>query len=70
VGFFRQLREENLIFHTDARLQFRSAPNTPNAPFARALQQVIDGVEGKICVAMQYIFQAFGVAAPNTARCC
>jgi hypothetical protein len=47
------------MFYTDGKLQFPVRVDTPDPLFARALQQAIGGVEGEICVAMQY-FQACG----------
>jgi Mn-containing catalase len=49
------------MFYTDNKLQFPVRVERPNPLFARALQQAIGGVEGEIRVAMQYMFQAWGV---------
>lgn len=48
------------MFYTDNKLQYPVRVDAPNPLFARALQQAIGGVEGEICVAMQYFFQACG----------
>lgn len=56
------------MFYTDYKLQFPVRVNTPNPVFARALQQAIGGVEGEIRVAMQYMFQAWGMKGPGSAR--
>ena len=42
--------------------------DTPSPTFARALQQAIGGVEGEIRVAMQYMFQAWNMKGPGSAR--
>jgi Mn-containing catalase len=49
------------MFYTDGKLQFPVRVERPNPVFARALQQAIGGVEGEIRVAMQYMFQAWGM---------
>jgi len=49
------------MFYTDGKLQFPVRVDAPNPVFARALQQAIGGVEGEIRVAMQYMFQAWGM---------
>jgi len=56
------------MFYTDYKLQFPVRVDTPNPVFARALQQAIGGVEGEIRVAMQYMFQAWGMKGPGSAR--
>ena len=56
------------MFYTDYKLQFPVRVETPNPAFARALQQAIGGVEGEIRVAMQYMFQAWGMRGPSKYR--
>ncbi|MFN3663399.1 manganese catalase family protein [Yoonia sp.] len=56
------------MFYTDYRLQFPVRVETPDPTFARALQQAIGGVEGEIRVAMQYMFQAWGMRGPAKYR--
>ncbi|WP_299842015.1 manganese catalase family protein [uncultured Jannaschia sp.] len=56
------------MFYTDYKLQFPVRVETPSPVFARALQQAIGGVEGEIRVAMQYMFQAWGMKGPGSAR--
>jgi Mn-containing catalase len=56
------------MFYTDGKLQYPVRVETPNAIFAKALQQAIGGVEGEIRVAMQYMFQAFGARGPAKYR--
>ena len=56
------------MFYTDYKLQFPVRVETPNPQFARALQQAIGGVEGEIRVAMQYMFQAWGMRGPAKYR--
>jgi Mn-containing catalase len=41
---------------------------SPNPLFAKALQQAIGGIEGEIRVAMQYMFQDWGVRGDNKYR--
>jgi Mn-containing catalase len=48
--------------------QFPVRVEKPNPVFARALQQAIGGVEGKIRVCLQYMFQAFGARGPAKYR--
>jgi Mn-containing catalase len=40
----------------------------PNPVFAKMLQQAIGGVEGEICVCLQYLFQAWGNRGPERYR--
>jgi len=56
------------MFYTDYKLQFPVRVESPNPLFAKALQQAIGGVEGEIRVAMQYMFQAWGVRGDNKYR--
>jgi Mn-containing catalase len=56
------------MFYTDYKLQFPVRVENPNPVFAKALQQAIGGVEGEIRVAMQYMFQAWGVRGDNKYR--
>ena len=56
------------MFYTDYKLQFPVRVETPDPVFARALQQAIGGIEGEIRVAMQYMFQAWGMKGPGSAR--
>jgi len=56
------------MFYTDYRLQYPVRVESPNPLFAKALQQAIGGVEGEIRVAMQYMFQAWGVRGDNKYR--
>lgn len=52
------------MFYTDYKLQYPVRVERPNPVFARALQQAIGGVEGEMRVAMQYLFQAWGMRGP------
>jgi Mn-containing catalase len=56
------------MFYTDYKLQYPVRVESPNPLFAKALQQAIGGVEGEIRVAMQYMFQAWGVRGDNKYR--
>lgn len=56
------------MYYTDYKLQFPVRVDTPSLTFARALQQAIGGVEGEIRVAMQYMFQAWNMKGPGSAR--
>jgi len=56
------------MFYHDNRLQYPVRVDTPNAVFARMLQQAIGGVEGEIRVMLQYMFQAFGARGPTKYR--
>lgn len=56
------------MFYTDYKLQYPVKVETPDPAFARALQQAIGGVEGEIRVAMQYMFQAWGMKGRGSAR--
>jgi Mn-containing catalase len=56
------------MFYTDYRLQFPVRVEDPNPVFAKALQQAIGGIEGEIRVAMQYMFQSWGVRGDNKYR--
>jgi len=56
------------MFYTDYKLQFPVRVEQPDPLFAKALQQAIGGVEGEIRVAMQYMFQAWGVRGDNKYR--
>jgi Mn-containing catalase len=56
------------MFYTDYKLQFPVRVEDPNPVFAKALQQAIGGIEGEIRVAMQYMFQAWGVRGDNKYR--
>ena len=49
-----------MFFH-DEPLQYEVEVEEPNPYFAKMLQQAIGGVEGEMRVALQYMFQAFGV---------
>lgn len=55
-------------FYTDGKLRYPVRVETPNPVFARALQKVIDGVEGKIRVMMQHLFQGRGSRGPKKYR--
>lgn len=56
------------MFYTDYKLQYPVRVESPNPLFAKALQQAIGGIEGEIRVAMQYMFQAWGVRGDNKYR--
>ena len=56
------------MFYTDYKLQYPVRVETPDPAFARALQQAIGGIEGEIRVAMQYMFQAWGMRGPAKYR--
>jgi len=56
------------MFYHDNKLQYPVRVDTPNAIFARMLQQAIGGVEGEIRVMLQYLFQAFGARGPTKYR--
>ena len=56
------------MFYTDYKLQYPVRVETPNPVFARALQQAVGGIEGEIRVAMQYMFQAWGMRGPAKYR--
>ena len=49
------------MFYHDNELQYEVEVEEPNPYFAKMLQQAIGGVEGEMRVALQYMFQAFGV---------
>ena len=56
------------MFYTDGQLQFPVRVERPDPVFARALQQVIGGVEGEIRVMMQYLFQGWNARGPKKYR--
>ena len=57
------------MFYTDYKLHFPVRVEDPNPVFAKALQQqAIGGIEGEIRVAIQYMFQAWGVRGDNKYR--
>ena len=56
------------MFYTDYKLQYPVRVDTPDPVFARALQQAIGGIEGEIRVAMQYMFQAWGMRGAGSSR--
>lgn len=56
------------MFYTDYKLQFPVRVERPDPLFAKALQQAIGGIEGEIRVAMQYMFQAWGLRGNNKYR--
>ena len=56
------------MFYTDYKLQYPVRVDAPDPAFARALQQAIGGVEGEIRVAMQYMFQAWGMRGAGSGR--
>ncbi|WP_276299626.1 manganese catalase family protein [Halorussus lipolyticus] len=49
------------MFYHDNELQYEVEVEDPDPYFAKMLQQAIGGVEGEMRVALQYMFQAFGV---------
>jgi Mn-containing catalase len=49
------------MFYHDQKLQYPVEVEEPDPIFAKMLQQAIGGVEGEMRVALQYLFQAFGV---------
>ena len=49
------------MFYHDQKLQYPVEVEEPDPIFAKMLQQAIGGVEGEMRVALQYMFQAFGV---------
>jgi Mn-containing catalase len=49
------------VFYHDNELQYEVEVEDPDPYFAKMLQQAIGGVEGEMRVALQYMFQAFGV---------
>ena len=49
------------MFYHDNELQYEVEIEEPDPYFAKMLQQAIGGVEGEMRVALQYMFQAFGV---------
>lgn len=56
------------MFYTDFKLQYPVRVDQPDARFARALQQAIGGIEGEIRVAMQYLFQGWGLRGAGKYR--
>jgi Mn-containing catalase len=56
------------MFYHERELQREVTVDNPDPGFANALQQAIGGIEGEIRVAMQYMFQAFGVRGPTKYR--
>jgi Mn-containing catalase len=49
-------------------LQFKSAPDQPDAVFARKLQELLGGQYGEITVSMQYMFQGWNMHMPGKYR--
>ena len=49
------------MFYHDNKLQYPVEVEEPDPVFAKMLQQAIGGVEGEMRVALQYMFQAWGV---------
>lgn len=56
-----------MFFHRQ-ELQFKAAPDEPDAVFARKLQEVLGGQYGEITVAMQYLFQGWNIHIPGKYR--
>jgi Mn-containing catalase len=56
------------MFYHERELQREVTVDNPDPGFANALQQAIGGIEGEIRVAMQYMFQAFGVRPDQVSR--
>jgi Mn-containing catalase len=53
--------ETKTMFFHDTELQYTVEVEEPNPYFAKMLQQAIGGAEGEMRVALQYMFQAFGL---------
>nr|WP_232686329.1 manganese catalase family protein [Halobacterium zhouii] len=49
------------VYYHDEKLQYPVEVEEPNPVFAKMLQEAIGGVEGEMRVALQYLFQAWGV---------
>jgi Mn-containing catalase len=49
------------MYYHDNKLQYPVEVEEPDPVFAKMLQEAIGGVEGEMCVCLQYLFQAFGV---------
>ena len=56
-----------MFFHRQ-ELQFKAKPSSPDAVFARNLQEVLGGQYGEITVAMQYAFQGWNMHIPGKYR--
>lgn len=56
-----------MFFHKQ-ELQFKSTPDSPDAVYARKLQEVLGGQYGEITVALQYEFQAWNTHIPGKYR--
>jgi len=56
-----------VYFHRQ-ELQFKAKPDSPDAVFARSLQEVLGGQYGEITVALQYSFQAWNMHIPGKYR--
>ncbi len=56
-----------MFFHRQ-ELQFSAKPSSPDAVFARHLQEVLGGQYGEISVAMQYAFQGWNMHIPGKYR--
>ena len=55
------------MFYHDDKLQYEVEVEEPNPVFAKMLQEAIGGVEGEMRVALQYLFQAWGVPDEHAA---
>ncbi len=53
-----------MFFHKQ-ELQYDATPESPDAVYARKLQEVLGGQYGEITVAMQYSFQAWNIHIPG-----
>jgi Mn-containing catalase len=49
------------VYYHDDKLQYEVEVEEPDPVFAKMLQEAIGGVEGEMRVALQYLFQAWGV---------
>src|ERR1700709_1412065 len=56
-----------MFFHRQ-ELQHKASPDTPDAVYARKLQEVLGGQYGEITVAMQYAFQSWNIHIPGKYR--
>lgn len=56
------------MYYHDKKLQYKVEVTKPDPQFARMLQQAIGGIEGEIRVALQYMFQAYGMRGPSKYR--